>query len=699
MTAVRRPRLPWVVAAVVLVVVLAAVLVVLRPWSAGRAAAGEAGAPAPPAHDGPAPADPPDVDAAALTAAVTQAPDAKVAPTRLADGVVPPSNRWYSGLAFGAEPQPVFPLPLSFALDDGGFTVGLPDPVTSAKAVIGAHVPAVTVDAGAASAQVVAADPVAVTVRLLDAAGAPLGDVALAGGSPFVSFTAAADVELGAGAAFGDADGGTATVDVAGTTWALTAADGALAGGRLTLAAGGTATWWALPDDAADDAAQVLADAAVDPVVGVDVAYGVDDRVARTTLTYRTAAAAPTAHVLMPHHRAGDQPDRDGCGLGTYRSIYGALELCAGSHLVADAPAVEPTGTLDLADVPDDRRAAVLEQLTADVAGTEAFGSDTYFGGKDLYRAATLVVLGETLGADDVVADLRVRVADALREWAEPDGCGTRDARCFVYDPQVRSVIGRTPSFGSDELNDHHFHYGYLLSAAGLLGADDPALVDDVRPVMDALVQDVAAALPSDALPQLRTYDPYAGHAWASGTAPFADGNNQESASEAVNAWNGVGLWAAASGQDDLRTQATWLTSTEALTSRTYWTAPDLDDPVLDGFEHRVVALNWGGKRDWATWFSPEPSAMLGILLIPMGPVSDHLALDVDPATITAAVDEAAPDGPDVMFGDYLLMYRALAGPDEAAAAWEDALALPDTSVDDGSSRAYLLAWLAAHGA
>lgn len=696
MTADRRSRLPWAVAAAVLVVALAGVLVVLRPWSPGQAAAGAAAAPV---HDGPAPADPPDVDTAALTAAVTQAADAKVAPVRLADGLVPPSNRWYSGLVFGADPQPVFPLPLSFALEGGGFTVGLPDPVTSERAVLGPHLPAVTVDVGAASAEVVAADPVAVTVRLLDAAGEPLGDVTVAGGSPFVGFTAAADVDAAAGAGFGAASGGTATAEVASTTWALTAPDGAVADGRLTLAAGETATWYALPDEPSDDAARVLADAAADPVTGVDVAYGVDARVARTTLTYRTAGGAPTAHVLMPHHRAGDQPARDGCGLGTYRSVYGALELCAGSHLLADAPVVEPTGTLDLAGVSEDRRAAVLEQLAADVAGTEAFASDTYFGGKHLYRAATLVVLGETLGADDVVADLRTRVSDALREWAEPDGCARRDARCFVYDDAARSVIGRTPSFGSDELNDHHFHYGYLLSAAGLLGADDPALVDDLRPVMDLLVQDVAAALPSDALPQLRTYDPYAGHAWASGTAPFADGNNQESASEAVNAWNGVGLWAAASGQDDLRTQATWLTSTEALTSRTYWTAPDLDDPVLDGFEHRVLALNWGGKRDWATWFSPEPSAMLGILLIPMGPVSDHLALGVDPATITAAVDEAAPDGPDVMFGDYLLMYRALAGPQEAAAAWDDALALPDTSVDDGSSRAYLLAWLAAHGA
>ncbi len=686
------------VAAVVAVV--ASVLLAVRPWGDGTLApaSGEGGGAPAAAPVGPPDAPLPEVDTAALTSALVQAPDAEVEPVRLAADVVPPSNRWYSGLVFGAEPQPVFPLPVSFALTGRGFTVGLPDPVTSAAAVVGPHVPAVTVDVGEVPAQVVAADPVAVTVRLGDP-DAPVGDVRIAAGSPFVSLTAATDLDLPAGALFGAATDGVSTAEVDGTTWALAFSDGSLEGGTLRLPSGATAAWYPLPEDASDDAASTLAAAAVDPVVGVDVRYGVDDEVARTTLTYRTAGAAPSAYVLMRHHRTGAQPEREGCGLGTYRSVYGSLELCGGSTLVSYAPTVRPTGRLDLDGIPADRREAVVEQLTTDVAATEPFASDTYFGGKHLYRAATLVVLGEQLGEDDVVADLRTQVADALREWSEPDGCEERDARCFVYDPQAGSVIGRTPSFGSDELNDHHFHYGYLLSAAGLLGADDPDLVDDLRPVMDALAADIAAAQPSEELPQLRTFDPYAGHAWASGTSPFADGNNQESASEAVNAWNGMGLWAQASGQDDLLTQATWLTSTEAASARAYWTDPDLDDPVMDGFEHRVVALNWGGKRDWATWFSAEPSAMLGILLIPMGPVSDYLAQDVAPETILAAVEEAAPSGPDVMFGDYLLMYRALAGEDEAAAAWRDAAALPETSIDDGSSRAYLLAWLAAHGA
>ena len=125
----------------------------------------------------------------------------------------------------------------------------------------------------------------------------------------------------------------------------------------------------------------------------------------------------------MPHHRTGDQPEREDCGLGAYPSVYGDLELCAGSQLTSFAPALPAAGQLDLDGISDDQRTAIVDALEADVAATPAFPSDTYFGGKALNRAASLVVLGEQLGVPDVVADLRTTTVDALEEWAEPDGC------------------------------------------------------------------------------------------------------------------------------------------------------------------------------------------------------------------------------------------------------------------------------------
>jgi endo-1,3(4)-beta-glucanase len=671
-------RRRWVlVGAVVAVLAVVGIAVVSAPWSRQDDVAGPTTNP----MGSPPVASPPTADTAALVAAVPHRAVAKIDPVRLADGVVPPTNRWYSGLVFGAEPQPVFAEPLSFALTDTGFTLGLPAPTVSAKTIIAPHVPAVTVDVGAASARVSAADPVSVTLELLDASGAALGTVVLAEGSPFVSFTAASDVEVRTDGPLAATPDGPASA--AGERWAFVGP--AFDAGTTALEAGETATWYALPDDPAPTAATTLASAAAHPVTGVDVAYGVDDDQASTTLTYRTSDDGASAHVLMPHHTAGDS-----CGLGTYPSVYGDLRLCAGSTLVSTVPVQEAAASFDLSDLKGDRKATLVKAVKDDVAATPEFPSDTYFGGKSLLRAATLVALGDQLGVD--VTDLRAKTVATLREWGEPQGCEQRDARCVVYDEKARSVIGLTASFGSDELNDHHFHYGYLLAAAGMLAADDEALVSDVRDVMDLLSADIAAAVPSDDLPQLRAFDPYAGHSWASGTSPFADGNNQESSSEAVNAWNGLGLWAKTSGQEALATQATWLLSTEAATARAYWTAPDLPE----GFEHEVVALNWGGKRDWATWFSPEPSAMLGIQLLPLGPAQLTAGLGVDPARIRASVQEAAPDGYDVMFGGDLLGYLALAGPDDASVAWKELESLPSTAIDDGTSRAALLAFVAA---
>ena len=83
------------------------------------------------------------------------------------------------------------------------------------------------------------------------------------------------------------------------------------------------------------------------------------------------------------------------------------------------------------------------------------------------------------------------------------------------------------------------------------------------------------------------------------------------------------------------------------------------------------MSLNWGGKRDYATWFSPEPAAMLGILVIPMSPASTYLG--GDPDRITANVEEATGGEFDQKFGDYLLMYAALAGDDQPQAALDAA--------------------------
>ncbi|MFI2102850.1 glycosyl hydrolase [Isoptericola sp. NPDC019693] len=683
----------------------------------GTAPAGSP-APAPSASPGPQGAPAADRTGTAPDVDVGLLPQEQVAPTpttRLADGLAPPTNRWFSSLALGDAPQPVFPVPLAVALTPDGFAYGLPDVQVTATSVLGPFAAQVGVDVGASSAVVAAYDAASVTVELRDGAGSPRGDLLLVEGSPVVRYTAAVDQDVATTVAFTVADrrASTRVTGADGEREHVLVGPGGTAdpgaglsrdGRSLTLAAGETAAWFPVPDGASGDAVATLAAAAADPVTGVTLAHGADDAAVTTALTYATRDGGPAAVVRMPHQRDSAGAS---CGLGTYATVHGTVDVCTASTLSWTSPAVAPAGRLDLsglaADATDELAAQVRADAAARAAGTLEAPSDTYYGGKALARDANLLVLAEQLGLDDVAGPLREDLAARLREWAEPDGCTTRQERCFVFDPVLRTVVGRAPSFGSEEGNDHHFHYGYFLYAAGVVAADDPALADDLAPVLDLLAADVAAGDAVGGMPALRVFDAYAGHSWASGYAPFADGNNQESASEAVSAWNGLALWARARGDDGLESQARWLLGAEAASARAYWTDFDRDDPAVAGFEHSVTSLVWGGKRDWATWFSAEPSAMLGIVVLPVQPVAGYLG--GDPARIRANLDEALagpredPASWDVLFGDQLLMYAALAGPADAAAALEVARGLPDDRIDDGSTRSSLTAWLLVHAA
>ena len=330
------------------------------------------------------------------------------------------------------------------------------------------------------------------------------------------------------------------------------------------------------------------------------------------------------------------------------------------------------------------------------MAETKAFPADTYFGGKALYRSAQLYQLATQLGLEDVATPLKATLVEQLDQWTDPQGCAKRPAFCFVYDPQGKGMIGLTPSFGSDEYNDHHFHYGYFLYTAGLLAGSDPALATRWQPVMDLVAADIASTGTKGLFPDRRAFDAYNAHSWASGTAPFGDGNNQESTSEAVTAWTGLSTLGrgdeepAAAGRGHLDARR------RAVDRPPVRPAADKGEKVYQGFGHQVVSLSWGGKRDYATWFSPSPAAMLAILLLPASP-SSAAYLAGDPDRIRAQVAEATGrSGVRAAvrrLPPHVRRPGRRGGPRDALS---EASSLDAKWVDDGNSRSYLLAWLMA---
>lgn len=616
-------------------------------------------------------------------------------PMRLAKGLLPPTNRWFSGLVFGDAPQAVFPLPLSFGLTGSGFAFGLPHVSATANTIFGGYTADVSVDAGAGAALISAYDAVSVTIALLDRpGGTALAHLVIAEGSPFVALTAAKALTATVSAPFAGTDGAVPVATANGTRYGVVAPHDAVNGTRLQLAAGQTAQWFAVPTGGS---ATKMAAAATHPVTGVTSSYALSAHSATTTLTYSKAGG--TVVGALPHQKAGLRTR--GCGLGSYATIYGTMTLCAGGVLSWSVPRAQPSDSLALSRLSGTQKTAVETQLKADTAANPAIPTDSYGGGKGLYRLANLLQLATQLHDAASASTLRGRLAAQLDAWTQPQGCAERDTRCFVYDPAMHGAVGLQASYGSDQFNDHHFHYGYLLYAAGVLATVDPSSAAKLAPVMNAVAADIASPETTKLVPQRRVFDPYAGHSWASGYSPFADGNNQESSSEAVNAWNGLALWAQATGQSALGQQAQWMLSAEADSARSYQTAPAT--AAFPGFDHDVLGILWGGKRDFGTWFSADPAAVLGIQLIPMSPASGYLAPDSAAAAgIAEQVDAIAPLDSTGQFSDYLLMYRSLAGGAEARAAYAAAQALPADSsnggaIDSADSKAYLLAFIASH--
>jgi len=232
-----------------------------------------------------------------------------------------------------------------------------------------------------------------------------------------------------------------------------------------------------------------------------------------------------------------------------------------------------------------------------------------------------------------------------------------------------------------------------MIYAAALVATHNQEFVTKNKDFIDLLVADIASKDNNEYFPKLRVYDPYIGHSWASGNGAFNDGNNQESSSEAINAWVGVKAWSLVTNQIEMQNLATWLLANESNTAQMYWTNIDTSKDIYSGYDHEIVSINWSGKRDYATFFSAEPSAIFGIQLLPMNPyMQSHFKNEVNTQSkIYKALGDAGYDQP---FGDSLLLYSSLTQDLNISELYKIIEKLAPENVDGALSKAYLYSWV-----
>lgn len=405
----------------------------------------------------------------------------------------------------------------------------------------------------------------------------------------------------------------------------------------------------------------------------------------------------------------------------TLGTIRGTMKMLAGSSFTTE---LTYTGVLPwLAGVEDTAQlGAYVDEymdkyfpngVASDPFAVQYQGNDTYGTGKGLNRTSNMLAAAETAGKTDDANLLLNALKNELEDWFTASG--TDGDKYFYYDESLGSLFGFPQSYSSvDQMNDHHFHYGYFIYAAAQVALRDPEWASDSNwgLMVKELINDIACTERNSSTsryPYMRNFAAYEGHSWASGHSNFADGNNNESSSEAINAWVGIILFGEATGDTELRDLGIYLYTTEISAINNYWF--DVDEDVLDDNYRYMGQTNvtedslptynqaaqvWGGKMDYATWWTAEPLQVQGINLLPINPASFYMAGNKEyilenwkialerESRITADRLGDTYEEYTKRWNDVWSAYIALADPDEAIKYWQ-------TTADEegGESRAH----------
>ncbi|HXK18633.1 MAG TPA: glycosyl hydrolase, partial [Polyangiaceae bacterium] len=378
----------------------------------------------------------------------------------------------------------------------------------------------------------------------------------------------------------------------------------------------------------------------------------------------------------------------------TYVSPRGLLKVAEVAKFTTDftfngiLPALPAIPGADLGSVPR----YLKESANADDLFPKGYGPrptrDSYWVGKSLGRNASMIEIAEQLGLTTERERLLVGNENELIDWF--DGALPR---AFHYDTEWHSVVAFPSSYGStDELNDHHFHYGYFIGAAANIAARDPKWTKAFGPFVDVLVRDVANwDRTSTRYPFMRHMDLYAGHSWANGPEHFDYGNNQEASSEDTNCSSAIILWGAATGRKEIRDLGIYLLVNQISAAEQYWFNIDLENFPKD-FKHRAAGMIWGAGAKYDTWFDRDPALIHGINYLPFTGAS--LYLGRHPKYVQGAFDEIATEsrGSMTAWRDYMLMYLALAAPEKARKMFDDD---PYFEPEFGNTLAMTYDWIA----
>ncbi|NHN36932.1 glucan 1,3-beta-glucanase [Pseudomaricurvus alcaniphilus] len=374
-------------------------------------------------------------------------------------------------------------------------------------------------------------------------------------------------------------------------------------------------------------------------VTRVNIDYDVDPSNNAVTVTHAyldgDGAAVETLAGMHPLHWKNSSQATTGYSV---RSARGTVKFSQTSGFNYQLPSVGvlpymPTSvaTLDQTYLQN----LVAEFMAQDVAMWNT-RTDTYWAGKNYGKVAELAAIARSIGmlseADILIDWLKAE----LEDWFSADTNGSLDTtKYFVYDANWNTLLGLEESFGAhQQLNDHHFHYGYFVRAAAEICRVDAAWCSDDQygPMVELLIRDFAGDKDDPMFPYLRNFDPANGFSWASGNANFVLGNNNESTSEAANAYGAIILYGLITGEQALVEKGMYLHASTTASYWEYWNnidrylgLPAEYDNFPASYNKLTTSIIWGTGAVFSTWFSGANAHILGIQGLPSNPLNLHI--------------------------------------------------------------------------
>lgn len=367
--------------------------------------------------------------------------------------------------------------------------------------------------------------------------------------------------------------------------------------------------------------------------------YSYDEKNATVTTTYtvttdvKEGTDSKFLMGLLPHHWANLSSNVD-FDRRAYRTVRGDLKMAAVNSFSTRLKFKGVLPTLPpVQDALTGFSQTELDRLIDKVISDHGLvdWTDSYNDGQLLNRLVQTARVARESGNTEGFNKAFRLVKERVERWLTYKD-GDVDFMFYYHTPWT-AMLGYPAGHGQDtNINDHHFHWGYLIHAAAFIEQYEPGWGADNKwgGMVNMLVRDAASSDRDDRMfPYLRNFSPYAGHCWANGFATIGLGADQESTSEAMQFNCSLIHWGAATGNKAIRDLGIYLYATEQSAIAEYWF--DLHDRNLDDdYTSAVVSRLFSNGYDNQNFWGGGIAGSYGIQIYPVHAGSFYLADDAD---------------------------------------------------------------------